>query len=110
MPCEFVDYTYWQPVIRISTNKNVLNKQITPSCVGHHAFFECVEFILRKVFVDVAPKDFICTFNLFDDRFVFGSPTGVFTGIYNQGAMVRKNTLVTTRDFFIKLSGVEIPV
>src|SRR6476659_8470940 len=110
MPREFVDDTDRQTVLRVSTDENILHKQIASRCVRHHAFFEGVEFVLWKVFVDVAPKDFIGTLSFFDDCFVFSGTPGMFAGIYNQCAMVRKNTLATARYFFVKFRGIEVPI
>jgi hypothetical protein len=56
--------------------------------MGHHSFFQCIELLLRKVFVDVAPENFIFTAGFADDGFVFRSAASVLTGVDDHRAVI----------------------
>src|SRR5262249_45010969 len=65
---------------------------------------------LREIFVYVAPENFVLAAWLTHDGFVFSGTTGVFACIDKNGAVIRKDAFVASRDLFIKLWRVEIPV
>jgi hypothetical protein len=70
--------------------------------VGHHPLFQRVELFLRKIFVYVAPKHFVCTAGFTHDRFVFRGAAGVFAGIDYESAMIRKHAFFAARDLFVE--------
>src|SRR5262245_44109207 len=98
MPGEFVNHSHWQTEFVICPDKCVLHKQIPTVCVRHHAFFEGVELVLRKIFVYVAPKNLILAAAFTHDSLILGGSAGVFTRVDKHGAVIGKDSFVTAGD------------
>ncbi len=78
MPGELADDADRQAVLWIGADKRVLHKKFAVLRMGHHPFFQRIELLLRKIFVYVAPENFIFAAGFAHDGFVFGGTPGVF--------------------------------
>src|SRR5213078_3656281 len=78
--------------------------------MGHHAFFQSIEFRLRKILIHVTPKNFFLALGFAHNRFVLGSSASMLAGIDNHCSVIRKDSFPPPGNLFIKFWGVEIPV
>ena len=85
---QLADDSNRKTVFRIGANKRILHKELAALCVGHHSIFQCIELVLREIFVYIAPKNFIFTAGFAHDGFVFCRTAGVFARIDEYDAMV----------------------
>src|SRR6185503_1907095 len=110
VPGQLADDSYRQAVLRIRADKRVLNEEFAAVRVGHHALFELVELVLRKIFVYITPKNFILTAGLANDGFVLSGAAGVLTRIDEYDAVIREPAFLTARDLFVELGRIQVPV
>src|ERR1051325_2486745 len=67
---------------------NALKERMMAHAKGHHPLLQCIELLLRKVFVDVAPENLIFAARFAHDGFIFRRPARELTGIDQNGAVV----------------------
>ena len=108
MPRQFGHNAHWQPMCKINSAVQVLDKKFAAFGVGHHRLKQGIEVVRRHRLV-VAPPHLVCALCILHDEFVGRRTAGMPSGENNERTVLRDCAFAAQNRLFVEFRKRKIP-